>query len=169
MLTITLFLCGITLITSAPTESTDISPNMETGACELIQENANIFLVIETVFGCCEEPDCEQVENEDCKIAVQEKLQPCLLNSNTSCASEALFLEPQITTDYCPDNSNICQALRDSRHSLLDTMDIMCPITDPEDRFIGKLLGKLLGGGGGRPGAGGKRALLKRLLGKFLG
>jgi len=131
MLAVILFLCGVTTISSVPIESTT-----ETPVCERIQKSAKRLKLIETEFGCCEGPDCQQVENQDCKRALQEELQPCFLNSDGTCFTDALLKEPRIIRDTCGDISNVCQALRDSRYALYDTMDMMCPLLDPEARFF---------------------------------
>jgi len=131
MLAVILFLCGVTTISSVPIESTT-----ETPVCERIQKSAKRLQLIETEFGCCEGPDCQQVENNDCQRALQEELQPCFLNSDGTCFAEKLLKGPQIIRDTCGDLSNVCQALRDSRYALYDTMDMMCPLLDPEERIF---------------------------------
>merc|ERR1712080_573155 len=86
MLTIILFLCSVsvTTISSVPIEQT-----RET-TCDKIQMGANLLLAAEEATGCCQEDDCERVENEDCRVFAQEKLQPCLLNNDESCTIEAV-------------------------------------------------------------------------------
>ena len=99
LLTVTLFLCSITAIASVPVESS------EDVICESILEGGNLLYSAEEALACCQGEDCEQVENEECRIFSQDQLQPCLINSDEACVEETIKSFYQ--TPECPEVANL--------------------------------------------------------------
>merc|ERR1712001_487214 len=57
----------------------------------------------------------------------QEKLQPCLRNSNSTCLAETIAEIKTSPVSPCREFPQICQSLENSRKSLLEVESGLCP------------------------------------------
>lgn len=107
------------------------SSSSDEGACLTIQNDVDYLRRAELALGCCDGRDCRQQDvdnnNNNCHSLAQEKLEPCLRNSNISCLAANLGDLKTYPNSPCFESSQICQSLENMRTSLLEKRNLICP------------------------------------------
>lgn len=98
--------------------------------CKTIDQDIAFLMRAEKALGCCTSQNCNKVEkeeNEHCKTVTQQKLQPCLLNANSTCLAEAIAVLEMSPSSPCRGFNKTCSSLESSRNSLMDLENRECP------------------------------------------
>ena len=105
-------------------------------ACLTLQNDVEYLRRAELLLGC-QQQDVDN-NNHNCHSVAQEKLQPCLLNSDISCLADNLAELMTYPNSPCFGSSQFCQSLENIRTSLLEKRNILCetPAAQREKRFV---------------------------------